>query len=72
MTTSTTTQAQRDTFCVVYRTGGTANFSWTRSLGMSKADAVQTARDCERMGYKSMVVNYALSMAIGLPEGYEA
>lgn len=69
MTTETT--AAKNTFCVVYRVGGTANFQWRRSLGMSRAEAEQAKLNTERMGYKAMLVNYAQSLAIGLPETYE-
>lgn len=69
MTNSTSTDA--NLFCVVYRVGGTANFQWRASLAMSRAEAEQAQRDTERMGYRAMIVNYAMSMAIGLPETYE-
>ena len=59
-------------FCVVYRTGGTANFQWRRTVAMSRAEAVQAQADTARMGYRAMVVNYAMSMAVGLPEGWDA
>ena len=56
--------------CVVYRTGGTENFGWHRSLAMSREEA-QKARDVsERMGYAAHVENYERSLAIGLPETY--
>ena len=58
-------------FCVVYRKGGTVNFTWHRTLGMSKVDAQKCKTDVERMGYRAMVANYAQSMAVGLPETYE-
>lgn len=58
-------------FCVVYRTGGTANFKWVRTVGMSAIQAAELRGEVARMGYKAMVVNYAYSMAIGLPETYE-
>ena len=63
--------ATKNTFCVVYRVGGTDNFQWRRTLGMTKDEAVKAKADTERMGYRAMVVNYAESMAIGLPETYE-
>lgn len=68
---TTETAAAKSTFCVVYRVGGTTNFQWKRSLGMSKSEAIEAKASTERMGYKAMVVNYALSLAIGLPETYE-
>jgi hypothetical protein len=61
----------RNTYCVVFRTGGTYNFQWKRSLGMSKEEANAKRQEVERMGYKAHVENYGLSLSIGLPEGYE-
>lgn len=66
------TTSAANLFCVVYRRGGSANFTWHRSVAMSKPEAVQTCADTARMGYKAMVVNYAQSLAIGLPDTYEA
>jgi hypothetical protein len=58
-------------YCVVYRTGGTENYQWHRSVAMSEAEARQKREETERMGYRAMLVDYRLSMAIGLPEGYD-
>lgn len=58
-------------FCVVYRTGGTDNFKWVRTLAMSKNEANACKVSTEKMGYRAMVANYAQSIAIGLPETYE-
>jgi len=69
MTTSTADNA--NLFCVVYRVGGTANFQWKRTLGMTEAEAIECKASTERMGYRAMVANYAQSMAVGLPETYE-
>jgi hypothetical protein len=63
--------ASANAYCVVYRRGGSANFSWHRSLPMSKEEAQQARANTERMGYKAMMVNYRLSMSVGLPETYE-
>jgi hypothetical protein len=68
---NTTSTTARELFCVVYRRGGSANFTWHRTLAMPKSEAQQACADTARMGYKAMVVNYAQSLAIGLPETYE-
>ena len=57
--------------CVVYRTGGTENFTWHRSVAMTAGEARQVQRDLARMGYRSHIEHYARSVAIGLPETYE-
>jgi len=59
------------TYYVIYRTGGTLNAQWHRSLEMSKELAEQTKLDIEKGGRKCLVVDCKLSDAIGLPEGYE-
>ena len=56
---------------VVWRKGGYANFSWQRSSAMDRAHADQVSRDLTRMGFRNYVVNYAQSLAIGLPDTYE-
>ena len=58
--------------CVIFRTGGTANFEWHRSFGMVKFAAEALAEETRKMGYESMVANYAQSLAIGLPETFDA
>lgn len=70
MTTSTI-RTTTNLFCVVYRRGGTDNFTWHRSDAMPAAQAAELRGEVARMGYKAMVVNYVQSMAIGLPETYE-
>lgn len=58
-------------FCVIYRRGGTDNFTWHRSLGMSKDEAQTACEATRKMGYRAMVANYRMSLSIGLPETYE-
>lgn len=69
MTLKTYGRGQPD-HCVVFRKGGTDNFTWHRSLAMTKVAAVTTAATCREMGYAAYVTNYAQSLSIGLPEGY--
>lgn len=70
MTLQTYGRGQPD-HCVVFRKGGTDNFTWHRSAAMTKVDANTTAAQMRRMGYHALVVNYAQSMSVGLPETYE-
>lgn len=58
-------------YYVVYRTGGTLNAKWHRTLAMSRPEAEQAKLDVEKGGRKAMIVEKSLSDAIGLPEGYE-
>lgn len=57
-------------FCVIYRTGGTINFQWHRSLAMARPEASQAAQEARRMGYAAHVERCALSMSVGLPESF--
>ncbi len=57
-------------YCVVYRTGGRENFSWNRSVAMTREQAKTTADTTERMGYPVHIENYNRSLTIGLPSGY--
>ena len=57
--------------CVVYRTGGTDNFTWHRSVAMTPDEAIQVQRDMELMGYRSHIEHYQRSLAVGLPDTYE-
>jgi hypothetical protein len=59
------------THCVVYRTGGTDNFKWHRTVAATKNGAMEMKSNVERMGYFAMITNYNQSLAIGLPEGYD-
>jgi hypothetical protein len=60
----------REAYCVVYRTGGTANFQWKRTCSMSKPEAEKALRDVVRMGYKGHIADYNQSVNIGLPDTY--
>lgn len=59
------------TFCVVYGIGGTERFEWKRTFPKSREMAAKDQQEIARMGYKALLVDYAQSMAIGLPEMYE-
>lgn len=68
----TTSQTPVHRLCVVvWRNGGTANFKWHRTLGMSEEIAIACAADVLRMGYKCFIDNYVSSMAKGLPRTYD-
>ena len=61
------------TYCVIYRTGGTANFAWQHSLAFtSREHADDACAETRRMGYPAHVERYDRSLAIGLPETFEA
>ena len=61
----------RQHWCVVYRRGGTANFTWHRSVAFDdKAKAEKALADTKRMGYAAYLVDYEQSMKIGLPDTY--
>ena len=61
------------TWRVVYRTGGTERCQWRRTIAYQSRQEADTAREeTERMGYKALTVDYQRSLAIGLPEGWEA
>ena len=56
---------------VVFRTGGTENFKWSRTLGLSSRESAEkVAEECRRAGYPAHVEDYRMSMSIGLPETY--
>jgi hypothetical protein len=58
-------------FCVVYRTGGTENLQWHRTLPTSDGSEAETRDATLRSGYRAYVVDYYQSLAIGLPETFE-
>jgi len=59
-------------FVVVFRTGGTENFKWSRTLPLSSREsAVTVAESCQRAGYPAHVEDLGISMAVGLPETFE-
>ena len=58
-------------YCLVYRTGGTDNFKWHRSLPIEKHSEAMEMRDANmRMGYHTFIENHKLSVCAGLPETY--
>lgn len=59
-------------FTVVYRLGGSANFSWQRTVAFSTyAQAEEAAGDIRRGGRPAMVFKTSALDAIGLPETFE-
>ena len=62
------------TYTVIYRTGGTLNAKWHRTLGRftDYKKAVASANEIERQGYKALIQDTKMLDAIGLPEGWEA
>ena len=64
---------KRKLWVVVYRTGGTDNFQWHRSLPyLTRKEADESKAESERMGYPCMVEDYHLSMSIGVPDTFDA
>lgn len=58
------------TYCVIYRTGGTANGKWHRTIAYQTREiAENAAADNRRAGYESLVVDYEHSLRAGLPDG---
>jgi len=58
-------------FCVVYRTGGTENFVWHRTIAFeTREDAVKTLRELEAAGYPGHIERFGPSLRIGLPETF--
>jgi hypothetical protein len=57
-------------YCVVYRTGGTVNFKWHRTLAMTKDEVAEAHKSVEQMGYCCHIENFFASLAIGLPETF--
>lgn len=54
-------------FCVVYRTGGTANFRWHRTIAMTAREAADALASVTSGGFAAHVERYFASVAIGLP-----
>ena len=63
---------QTNTFTVIYRTGGTVNFQWHRTLTSERSrEALKTfAAGIERMGYKARVVTLQELAVAGLPHNF--
>ena len=60
------------TFCVIFRTGGTINYHWARTVAFTtQAEAELVAEAVRLAGYVAHVENFNLSMSVGLPETYE-
>lgn len=57
-------------YVIVWRSGGTHNFEWHRSLVMPRADAEATLAVVQRMGYRAYMERADRSIAIGLPETF--
>ena len=58
-------------YCVVYRTGGTSNFKWNRSVPMSQSECKISVIDIKRGGRVAYCYDYDMSIAIGLPDTYD-
>lgn len=58
-------------YYVIWRSGGTLNAKWHRTMSMPYSQAIETRKDVEKAGYKAIITEKSISDAIGLPEGYE-
>lgn len=58
--------------CVISRTGTPENCVWVRSEPMFPDQAFALQAELNETGIKALMVNYAASLAIGLPEGWES
>ena len=58
-------------YVVVYRTGGTDNFEWHRSLRMTKGKAALAVMSTKAGGRHAFYVDADQSERIGLPETFE-
>lgn len=56
--------------CLVYRTGGTENFKWHRTLAMTPEEAFENLDSLHRAGYVGHIENFFASISIGLPETF--
>lgn len=56
--------------CIIYRTGGTENFKWHRTIAMQTEEAWDALVAMIRMGYVGHVEDYFASLAVGLPETF--
>lgn len=66
-------QKQAETFTVVYRTGGTENCVWKRSLTVVKSvEAIAIKESLERAGYKALIHKTSQLDKLGMPIGWEA
>jgi hypothetical protein len=68
MTNNITPQAR---YTAIYRNGGTENFSWHRVGPTTREIANADAEAIRRGGRRAYVMEYAMSLAIGLPETFE-
>lgn len=59
-----------DLFCVVYRTGGTQNFKWHRTLAMTRDEADGVFASTILAGYVAYYEDFYKSVSIGLPETF--
>jgi hypothetical protein len=58
-------------YAIIWRAGGTEDFQWHRSLAMNSEQADTRRAEIQAMGYDTaMVVDYELSVSVGLPDTY--
>lgn len=63
--------SKHEAYTVVYRTGGTDNCTWKRTINYLTIDeAKASAISIEKMGYKALVQKAHFTDTIGLPQGW--
>lgn len=60
--TATDAQAARDVWCVIWRSGGTVNYAWQRSIGMTQAEAYEGAAEVIRGGRKAFAAPWSAEL----------
>jgi len=61
-----------DTFTVGFRTGGTENFKWRRTLPYAtREEAEKAVKEIEASGYPCLIYHTSELDAIGLPDTFE-
>ncbi len=57
-------------FCLVFRVGGTANFRWLRSLGMTEEEGLSSLADMVKGGHVAYLTTIRASYALGVPDTF--
>jgi hypothetical protein len=63
--------AKPNLYCVIFRTGGTVNYQWHRTIAFAtKAEAELVAEAVHIAGYVAHVEHFGLSQSVDLPDSY--
>lgn len=58
-------------YCVIYRTGGTVNFKWHRTLALTRGETMGVLHSIELLGYVCHLEEFFGSIAAGLPQVFD-